>query len=686
MEFPTERRPLSHEQVLNTMRGRIAGTFVLGSLIALVSQTLGQESAHAWKSQGVIDNSKSPHAKLHSVPVSAVSIGDGFWSARIRSNVDTSLPTLLELFEQHGVVDNFRRLSGRKKVNRRGLLWTDSDLYKWMEGAAFVLQTANHAELQTKLEDLIDDVAAAQEPSGYLNTYYVEDRVSERLRWFQGSHELYCLGHLLQAGFAHYRATGSRKLLSVGIKYADYLIDNFGPDKRPIFPGHPELEMALVELYRITGDRRYLAFAGYLLGGDGGERLRLSDLEIRNLFTGIPFTSRKVLSGHAVRALYACSGATDYYMETGDPVYLKTLEILWKDKDMAERKMYLTGGVGSRSDGEAFGDPFELPNARAYAESCSSIASLMWNWRMLAVTGQARFADLIERLLYNAINADVSLSGTTYCYRSPLASRGEKYRNHWYDCTCCPPNLQRTFASLPGYFYSTSPEGVSVHLFHNSTLDWHLEDGTGLRLKQETNYPWDATVTLTLEPEQPREFALAMRIPGWSRETKVQLNGAPAEGDVQAGEYFTIRRRWRRGDKVMLVFDMKPRLTRADSRVEDNRGRVAVERGPLVYCLEQIDQVGDEAVSERLLLLTKDPGSIFASEYRPEILGGICMLKGRGIVNPGSQTENRLYRDWKRTGAESWKEVELVFTPFYAWGNRGLNSMEVWIPYSLGKE
>ncbi len=664
-----------------------AGLATVVLLIALPALSRSQEPP--WKSQGIIDNLSSPYAKVHSVPVRAVTMGEGFWAARMRTNAEKSVPSLLQLLEAHGVVDNFRRLSGRKKADRKGPLYTDSDIYKWMEAASLVLQSQDEPRLRATLASLSDEVLAAQEPSGYLNTYYVDDRATKRFSEMYRSHELYCLGHLLQAGIAYYRATGDMRLLEGGRKYADYLVTNFGPDKRPALTGHPELEMALVELYRVTRDRKYLEFAGYLLSGVERERLKLTDAQIRYLFSGIPFTSREEFVGHAVRALYAASGATDYTMETGDPLYRQTLQRLWRD--LAERKMYITGGVGARSAGESLGGPYELPNASAYAESCAAIANFMWNWRMLAMTGEARFADVMERALYNGINSGMSLDGTLYCYTNPLESHDERIRNPWYDTTCCPPNLERTFAALPGYLYGTSREGVYVHLFHSSTLTWHLEDGTGLVLKQQTGYPWNGQVGITVDPAAAREFTLFVRIPGWAHGAQVTVNGEPctvwcegepAKGKVTPGEYFALSRRWHPGDRVTLDFDMTPQLVQADPRVADDRGRVAVERGPLVYCLEQTDQPGPaHAGSVSDVSLRVGAGQKFEGEFRPEMLGGIYVLRHPGMASPKTSSHGQLYQAFQTPSSSPLKPVELTLIPYYAWANRGLSSMEVWIPY-----
>jgi len=623
-----------------------------------------------WRSQGILHLDHSPYAKLRSVPIRAVKMGEGFWSARMRVNLERSIPTLLELLEEHGVVDNFRRLTGRKNAPRRGPLYTDSDVYKWLEAAAFVLQSGDRPELRGQMDRLIDEVVAAQEPSGYLNTYYVDERVRLRFSEMQRGHELYCLGHMLQAAIAYYRATGNRKLLDTGIKFVNYLADNFGPTKRPLLTGHPEFELAVIELYRITGDKRHLELARYVLSGVERERLKLRDSEVRYMFSGKPFRERTQLEGHAVRAMYAASGATDYYIETGDPAYRKTLEALWSD--MVSSKMYITGGVGSRGQGEAFGEPYELPNAQAYTESCAAIGNMMWNWRMLAATADAHYADVLERALYNGVNSGMSLDGTLYCYRNPLELGLEKIRNPWYDTTCCPPNLERILASLPGYMYSTSAEGAYVHLYHSSTLDWN-----GLRLEQKTKYPWEGAVEITLTPAQPSDFALFLRIPAWSAGATVTVNGKPWKGAVRAGEYLAVRREWRPGDKILLALDIRPRLTVANPRLKENAGRVAVEKGPLLYCLEQLDQQGVPSLFDAALV----PEGEFRAVTRSDLLGGLLLLQHKGVVYEKPLSQEPLYQALGKAGPRSTRPVTLNLIPYYAFANRGPSEMQVWIPY-----
>jgi DUF1680 family protein len=643
-------------------------------LLALIGiALLGQAADAPWREEGVLSLKRSRFARLKDVPIQAVTMGDGFWAARRRVNIERSIPTLLELLEANGIVDNFRRLSGRKQTARRGPLYTDSDLYKWMEAVGFALQSRDDPALRATMDRLIDDVLSAQEPSGYLNTYYVEEKKPLRFTELVRSHEEYCLGHLLQAGIAYYRATGKRRLLDGGIRMADYFVENFGPAKRPMFTGHPELELAMVELYRTTGQRKYLDFAGYLLSGVERERLKLSDRDVRYTFSGAAFTSRKAFEGHAVRAMYAASGATDYYLETGDAAYRDTLDLLWRD--LTHGKMYLTGGVGSRSEGEAIGEPYELPNAQAYGESCAAIGNMIWNWRMLMASGEGRFADIVERALYNGVNSGMSLDGTLYCYRNPLESTGEKIRNEWYDTTCCPPNLERVLASLPGYAYSTSQRGLWVHLYHSSDLAWRLEDGTGLAVQQRTEYPWQDAIDLTITPATAKEFSVFVRIPAWSARSTVEVNGTPWPAAARAGEYLELRREWTPGDRVHLRLDLQPRLTASNPLVRENTGRVAVERGPLVYCLEQADQPGGHTIFD----LSLAPGT-FQSEFKPDFLGGLTVLRHPGVASPRPLASQPLYAPAAIRPSVGGAPVTLTFIPYYAWANREPQAMAVWVP------
>lgn len=632
-----------------------------------------------WKDQGIENLAKSPHAKLRDIPVHAVTITSGFWSPRREINVTKSIPSMHDLLESNGRMNNFRRLVGKSDASQIGPVFSDSDVYKWTEAVGFVLQSGPNPELRETAEKLIDLVVSVQEPSGYLNTYYQNDRKSLRMTvpTQTTGHELYNIGHMLQGAIAYYRATGDRKLLDAGIRFIDdFLIPNYGPaPKKPIVSGHPEIEMGLIELYRITGDKRQLELAAYILGGD--DRLQLPERRTIYMFSGTPFTARTKMEGHAVRAMYACSGATDYYLETGDDTYWKTLNVLWND--MTSTKMYVTGGVGSRSDGEAFGDAYELPNFRAYGESCAAIGNMMWNWRMLAVTGDAKFTDVMERALYNGINSGMSLDGTLYCYRNPLAfdpSTGDKIRNPWYDVTCCPPNLERTFGSLPGYFYSTSSDGIYAHFYDNSELNWRLENGVGLKVSQKTNYPWDGDVEIKVTPAEASEFTFYLRIPGWTDHAQVDVNGKTVAG-ATPGQYLPIRRRWNVGDSIRIKMNVVPQAIEANPRVADDSGRVAIQRGPLIYCLEEIDQPSGVLLSDVAVDPGHHPADQFQPEFKNDLLGGMVVLHHNGAVYEHGASERLLYSRYNGQSPQT-RRVPLTFIPYYAWANRQATFMQVW--------
>ncbi len=351
--------------------------------------------------------------------------------------------------------------------------------------------------------------------------------------------------------------------------------------------------------------------------------------------------------------------------------------------------MYVTGGVGARSQGESFGEAYELPNAQAYGESCAAIGNMMWNWRMLAASGEARFTDVIERALYNGINSGMSLDGTTYCYRNPLAFdpaafdgfRGSpNIRNPWYDTTCCPPNLERTFASLPGYFYSTSKDGVYVHLYDNSVLDWHLENGTPLKIRQKTNYPWDGEVQLTVSPAQAANFTLHVRIPGWAQDASVAVNGKTVAA-VQAGQYLPITRQWKPGDRVSLNFPMIPETVVSNPRVAEDMGRVAVQRGPVIYCMEQMDQPNNSALSDISITVGQKTNKEFGSEYKADLLNGVMLVHHQGAAYEVSSSQEALYSA-ANFGTRKTRPENLTLIPYYAWANRQPTPMQVWVPYT----
>jgi uncharacterized protein len=666
--------------------------FLSATAAAISFRARSQSPVPAAAGKGIIDLTNSPHAHMRNVPVGAVKMADGFWAKRMQVNKESSIPFTYREMADHGRFDNFLRWDGPAQTLKAGFHTDhpsglrsggDSETYKWIEAASFAIAEQPDPDLRKTLAQVVQDVLGAQEPNGYLNTYFVEARTKDRmLPATQASgQELFIGGHLLTAGITYRRVTGDSSLQDAGVRYVDnFLLRSFGPqpDQQPLLSGHPEIELALVELYRATRDNRHLDLAGYILHGD--DRIPLRRDQYVSLFCGIPFTSRTELEGHAVRCLYACCGAADYYMETGDAAYGKTLEALWQD--LVNHKMYITGGVGARRSGEAFGDPYELPNLQAYSESCAAIANAMWNWRLLCASGESRFMDVVERALYNGVNSGTSLDGKLYNYCNPLAldeSASPRIRKPWYSTNCCPPNLERAFASVPGHFYGTAKDGIYVHLYENSELNWRLEDGTGLKLIQKTGYPWSGDVALSVMPEAPVEFTVYIRIPGWSGNTKVKVNDA-AIADATAGRYLPIRRRWSGGDTIALQFDMTPRITAANPKVESDAGRVAVERGPLVYCMEQIDQPDKAALDGFSLALSDDAAGRIEPAFYAGILGGVVTLRVPGFhASSSAKQGGALYQTVTAGGA---KPAALKLIPYYAFANREPSPMQVWIPYT----
>lgn len=659
-------------------------------LFSLLADQPARSAPYSWKDAGVIDVNRSPYAKLKSLPVRAIVIQEGFWSRRRTTNLDASIPSMHDELVSHGRMDNFLRLEGKSSAEQKGPVYSDSDIYKWTEAVGFALQSGDQPALRSTTEAMIQDVVASQEPGGYLNTYFVGNRKPLRMQYDiqTTGHELYCIGHLLQGAIAYYRATGNTTLLDAGSRFIDdFLLPNYGPNpsQQGIVAGHPEIEMALIELYRTTGKRPYLDLAGYILHGDS--RIPLRPQQITYMFCGIPFTSRTHLEGHAVRAMYACCGATDYYLETGDQAYLETLNKLWED--LVTHQLYVTGGVGAREAGEAFGNAYELPNARAYGESCAAIGAMMWNWRMLSATGEAKFADVMERSLYNGINSGMSLDGHTYCYRNPLAfdpsadSRDRHapegaIRNPWYDTTCCPPNLERTFASLPGYFYSTSADGIYVHLYDNSEMNWRLDNGTGIRIVQKTRYPWEGTVRLSVDPASPSEFTMHVRIPGWSARNTVSVNGKAVA--ATPGTYLAIRRVWSPGDTIDLGFDMTTQLLKANAQVDEDRDRVTFQRGPIVFCMEGLDQAAGQHDLNDAYYAARLHGAS-TTHFDPDLLDGVMIIEHPATIDRPVAATGLYYPATEDAKIEQ-TTTTLKLIPYYAWANRAPSPMQVWIPYS----
>ena len=624
----------------------------------------------------VVDTTRSPFARHRMVPVRTVRLNDEVWAPRIRTNREVSIPRQLELLEQSGRLPNFRKAAGKLEGQFEGIYFNDSDVYKWLEAASWSLSTDPDPVLEHQVEAVIREVADAQQPNGYLDNFYVAGEDKKRWTELKRTHELYCAGHLIQAAVAHHRATGKTSLLDIARRFADHICDEIGPaeeGKRPGTDGHPIIEMAMVELARETGEQRYLDQASYLLdarghGLAGGDEYRQDHKPFRELDTMV---------GHAVRIIYLNSGAADLYAETGDETLLAALERLWENA--TTKRMYLTGGLGARHDGEAFGADYELPNDRAYTETCAAIGSIMWNWRMLMLTGEAKYGDLMEWTLYNAFLSGVSVDGLSYFYVNPLADEGGHRRQTWFECSCCPPNIARTFASLPGYFYSIADDGIFVHLYGQGTADIALPDGRSLRLRQRTEYPYDGNVTLGIE--SAGKFTLSLRIPGWcAAGATVMVNSEPVSEQPQPGSYLTIERDWSAGDQIRLSFPMPVQLVEAHPHLLENTGRWAVTRGPLVYCIEQADHPGVDIDGVTLLR-----GVEFSVESRPSMLGGIVALTATALEQrPASVWDGKLYLPAgdadSRTPA--FKSTIITAIPYHTWANREAGPMRVWLRHN----
>ncbi|MBC8105831.1 MAG: glycoside hydrolase family 127 protein [Anaerolineae bacterium] len=607
----------------------------------------------------IVDTSRSPNAKQRPVSISAVKLNDSFWQPRRETNRIATIPSQYARCESTHRIDNFRRASGAKQGDFVGIYFNDSDVYKWLEAASFSLAFTRDSTLQKMVDDTIDVIAAAQQPDGYLNTYFMFDLAKERWTNLKDKHEMYCAGHLIQAAVAHHRATGSDKLLVVATKLADHICNTFGPEvsrKRPGCCGHEEIEMALVELYRTTRDSKYLDQAKYFVDARGHSLVGGGEYHQDHK----PVREMDRMTGHAVRQVYLACAMADLCAEIDDVALRAATERLWQN--MTSKQMYITGGIGSRHEGEAFGRDYELPNERAYTETCAAIGSVMWNWRMLLLTGEWWYADVLERTLYNAVLPGLSLDGQSYFYQNPLADDGSHRRQPWFGCACCPPNVARLLAQLPGYFYSTrGDDQIFTHLYASNSAEIPLGDRT-IKLEQTTNYPWDGRVAIKVN--SAGRFALDLRIPNWSRGAMININGQTHDGSK-------IDRDWRAGDEVVLDIPIGSELIEAHPHVAENTGRVAIMRGPLVYCAESIDNPQVDLRDIELL-----PGVTISAQHDSPLLNGVTTLKARAVID--APVKNRPTYESVKQRLHDRLERDVTFIPHYAWANRAAGRMQVW--------
>lgn len=619
----------------------------------------------------VVDTSASPFARWSGIPIDAMRLDDGIWEPRRRLTIESTIYSQHEQLELTGRLANFRRTAGKEPGGFASTFYfDDSDVYKWIEAAAWAMATDPDDALDELIDKVVQDLADAQHPDGYLNTWYSLKDLNQRWTELVRTHELYCAGHLFQAAVAHHRATGKTNLMDVACRFADLICDTFGPadeGKRPGTDGHEEIELALAELGRETGERRYIDQAAYFLDARGYGLVGGDEYHQDHL----PFRETSEVVGHAVRQVYLTAGAADVYSETGDSSLMATLERLWKN--MTTRRMYVSSGIGSRHDGESFGRDFELPNDRAYTESCAAIGSVMWNWRMLLISGEARFADLIESTLYNAMLPGLSLSGDEYFYVNPLEDDGHHRRRPWFDCACCPPNLARTLASIGGYFATVRENEIALQLYAHGTVITPLPSGTRVRLAIETDYPWDGAIRIRVE--ESGSFTVSLRIPAWAKQASAAINGERI--DAAPGEYLRLERAWLAGDTIDLALDMTVHRVTAHPYISANMGKVAVLRGPLLYCLESADNRGFDP---RSAVLPSNPE--FASRHHDGLLGGVTTLSTTiSCVPVESGWEEELYRtvSLDRNPATSGR-YPATLIPYFAWANREPGPMIVWIP------
>ncbi len=649
--------------------------------------------------RAVVNTSASPHVKFQNPDLGAARWTDGFWRERFELCRQVTIPTMFEVMEKPDNSANFQNLriaAGRAEGKFFGNHWSDGDCYKLIEAAAAVYAVTGDRELDRKIDHWIDVIAQAQAPDGYIST---QIQLTDLGRWKDlKHHELYNMGHLLTAACVHHRATGKDNLLNVARKLGDYLAGVFltRPKELAHFGFNPSNIMGAAELYRTTGDPEYLRLAGTFVDMRGSAPGGSDQNQAK-----VPLRREQEAVGHAVTAAYLWCGAADVFAETGEQALLDALSRLWTD--VTERKMYITGGTAALHTGEAdrrllqrwprdsvheaFGAPYQLPNGTAYNETCANIANAMWNWRMLALTGEAKYAEVMERVLYNSMLSGIGIDGRDYFYTNPLRrSDGQPLLSNdsaarWPDttsaspvhCFCCPPNVARTLAELSGWAYGVGRDAVWVHLYGGSVLDSRLPGGGEIRLIQETRYPWEGRVTIKVEKAPAKELALMLRIPGWAKGAAIQINGQTAGIDIQPLSYVALRRRWAAGDVVQLDLPMEPVLVEAHPLVEETRNHAAVMRGPVVYCLESVDlPVGTKLDDVRL---PRQPS--WRVRHDAGLLRGVTLLEMEGVALSSSPPPTSLYRPLP---ASSMTRVPLRLIPYYAWANRGPSEMTVWIP------
>ncbi|MDR3140447.1 MAG: glycoside hydrolase family 127 protein [Tannerellaceae bacterium] len=619
------------------------------------------------------------------VPFTSVKVTDHFWGQRLKASREVTIPLAFGKCEETGRYENFVKAANPSPVYKvEGFSFDDTDVYKTIEGASYSMQTYPDKKLAEYIDSVITIMAAAQEPDGYLYTARTMNpqRPHEwagSKRWEKEeelSHEFYNLGHMIEGAIAHYQATGKRNFLDIAVKYADCVEREIGdkPGKQVFVPGHQIAEMALSKLYLVTGEQKYLDLARFFLDKRGYT-------ERKDIYSQAhkPVLEQDEAVGHAVRAAYMYSGMADVAALTGDTGYIHAIDAIWNN--VATKKLYITGGIGATNQGEAFGKNYELPNRSAYCETCAAIGNVYWNYRLFLLHGESKYYDVLERTLYNGLISGVSLDGGGFFYPNPLESAGQHQRQPWFGCACCPSNVCRFIPSLPGYVYAVKEKDVYVNLYMGNTSGLEVE-GKKVTLAQSTEYPWNGDIKIEVTPQSKQQFTMKVRIPGWVQNEvapgnlytysdskqpgyTVKVNGLPVDGPLDKG-YFAISRQWKKGDVIEVHFDMEPRTVKAHPDVIADNGRIAVERGPVVYCAEW----PDNDFSVLSVFMNRKPA--FAVEGKPDLLYGIHQ------ITTAAQTLS-----YDEKGRLQTKDVTLSLIPYYAWAHRGKGEMSVWLPQDV---
>ncbi len=600
-------------------------------------------------------NAQAQSYSVQPVPFNKVEINDNFWAPILETHAHTTLQTCIaQTQDSTERINNFKKAAGIMKGKHKGIYFDDSDVYKAIEGIAYSLVNNPNPEYEALLDKWIDLIARSQEPDGYLNTYHTLNDPDKR--WTDMTkHEMYCGGHMIEAAIAHHKATGKTTFMDVAVKFADHLINIFGPGKRHWVAGHEEIELALVKLYHETGNEAYLDFAHWVLEerghghGEGWIWTEVDDWGPAYCQDDTPVAELTDIKGHAVRAMYLFTGMADVAAEKGLPEYVAALERVWED--VVERNMYVTGGIGSAGSNEGFTVDYDLPNKTAYCESCASIGMVLWNNRMNLLSRDAKYVDVMERSLYNGVLPGLSLDGDLYFYVNPLESDGDHHRKRWYGCACCPGNIARLLPSVGSYIYLSNSAGIYVNLFIGSTTEIKC-GGVSVNLTQETDYPWKGDVKIKVDPSSRADFTISVRIPGWCDDYTITVNGKDDDQMELADGYVNIVRLWNPGDQIEMNMEMPLMMVEADPRVKENIGKRAIQRGPLVYCMEQTDHENADLVQ---IALSND------NSFKTK--------KGKGKLKGMTLIEGKAYSQ------------KLTFVPYFAWDNREAGKMKVWVDF-----